>query len=93
MQTWNLCGMDFKEVNMRDIKIATGHYINIYGKGKDIYIIINEPNDVTSEMILKATTYLENTLEHRNLNEVGWNLITDKLEDIFPYGTHIVVRR
>ena len=79
---------------MNKMKIATGHYINIYGKnGKDVYIIINEPNDVTNEMLIQATSYLENELEHRNLNEVGWNLITDKLEDIFPYGTHIVVRR
>ena len=75
---------------MDRLHIATGSYINLWKDGVDVYLIINEANDVDDEKILKATTYLEDVLSHKNLKEVGWNLITEKLEDIFPYGVHTV---
>ena len=78
---------------MERLRMTTGSYINIYKDGVDIYFIVHEANDVDNDKILEATTYLENLLEHRNLNEVGWNNITTELESIFPYGVHIVKRR
>ncbi len=78
---------------MERLHIATGSYINIWKDGVDVYLIVNEANDVDSDKIIKATTLLENILEHKNLQEVGWNNITTELEDIFPCGVHIVKRR
>lgn len=78
---------------MERLHIATGSYINVWKDGVDIYFIINEANDVDNDKILEATTLLENALEHRNLQEVGWNNISTELEGIFPCGVHIVKRR
>lgn len=77
---------------MERLQITIGTYINIYKGGEDIYLIINEANDVDNAKILEATTYLEDVLEYR-LKETKWDLITAKLENIFPYGVHIVRRR
>ena len=78
---------------MERLHIATGSYINVWKDGVDIYFIINEANDVNDDKIIKATTLLENVLEHRNLKEVGWNAIIVELENIFSCGVHIVKRR
>ena len=78
---------------MERLHITSGHYINVCKDGVDIYFIINEANDVDNDKILEATTYIENYLAHKNLREVGFNIITTKLEDIFPYCVHIVKRR
>ena len=79
---------------MNEIKIATGHYINIFDwNGMDIYVIINEANDVDDDKILCATTYLENTLRNRELTDVPWGNIKTVLGGTFPYGTHIVFGR
>lgn len=78
---------------MNDLNIATGSYINLWKDSTDIYLIINEPNDVDDDKILCATTYLENTLKGKDLNNVSWNNIKTVLEGIFPYGTHIVKAR
>ena len=78
---------------MRDFDMATGSYINIWKDGADIYLIINEPNDVDDDKLLCATTYLENALKGKDLNKVPWNNIKTALEGIFPYGTHIVKAR
>ena len=79
---------------MQKLIISTGAYINLM-KDLDMYVIVNEPNTVNDGLILKATTYLEDYLEGKQLINIDWNIIEQNLENIFPEGVHIVrkVRR
>lgn len=74
---------------MQKLIISTGAYINLM-KDLDMYVIVNEPNTVNDDLILKATTYLEDYLEGKQLINIDWNIIEQNLEDIFPDGVHIV---
>ena len=79
---------------MQKLIISTGAYINLM-KDLDMYLIVNEPNTVNDDLILKATTYLEDYLKEKQLIDIDWNIIEQNLEKIFPEGVHIVqkVRR
>ena len=68
--------------------IATGSYINIYEEnGMDIFIIINEPNDVDMNIMRKATTWLEE-------NDIDTTDLALKLEEkFFKYGVQVIVKK
>lgn len=75
------------------VKIATGHYINAYGKdGVDLFVIIHEANTCDDSTILRATAWLEDVLEINNVNDIDNGELELLLEKFFPYGVSVYRR-
>lgn len=73
--------------------IATGQYINLYGKdGVDLFVIINEANGHVDDVkMIQASSYLEDVSAQYNLSEVNLEELELQLEErFFPYGVQIV---
>lgn len=71
------------------MNITTGYYINFYESGGvDLYVIINEANDVSLEKICKAEEYMED----KDLSSITNKELEDAMDRIFEYGVQIVRR-
>lgn len=75
-------------------KVATGQYINLYGKdGVDMFILINEGNGhIHSSKLRSVTDYLEEVSAQYNLNDITDEDLKEELERFFPYGVQIIRR-
>lgn len=73
------------------IHVSTGAYINYHGKG-DLFIVINEPNDVNDDILSNAIEFLD----EKDFDDEGNSLreIITQLEDLFfPYGVQILYNK
>ena len=68
-----------------------GYYINVYDYPKDVFIIVNEANDVpTAEQNDEAVEYTkEYLLGNWTIEKLEENLV----ENLFPFGVQIIERR
>ena len=68
-----------------------GYYINVYDYPKDVFIIVNEANDVpTAEQNDVAVEYTkEYLLGNWTIEKLEENLE----ENLFPFGVQIIERR
>lgn len=66
------------------MEFITGNYINMFGKGKDILLLIGEANGTpTLEQYIKA----EEIMEKFDYNQHDWKLeLEAKLEEVFKFG-------
>ena len=73
-------------------KIATGQYINLYGKdGVDLLILINEANgEINDRKMIEVTSFLEEVSAQYNLKDIDDKELGLELEDkYFAWGVQI----
>ena len=79
----------------KKMHLSSGTWINYYSEdslgniSKDLFIIINEPNDMNDEIIIAAETFLDEI----NINLDNLKKIQEQLENLyFPFGVQLLYR-
>lgn len=83
-------------MNISEAKVATGAYVNVYGKGFDVFVILNEPNDAPDVFdVEKIETVVTNVATSKKVDKDSFEeVLSEKLEalelDCLMYGFQII---
>ena len=76
----------YREESEMRTHFSVGTYINLYDDDKEIWVMINESNDVTDQMILEAEEIIKMYFEKMELTNMR-----EALEEIFEMGVQIFI--
>lgn len=65
-----------------EVKVATGTYVNVYGKGFDVFVILNEPNDAPDVFdVEKIETVVTNVATSKKVDKDNFEeVLSERLD-------------
>lgn len=74
------------------MKMASGYYLNVYGNGRDVFVIFNEPNsEPSAEELTALAALVEREIEKPHTDAKLREIIEDTGLKCVEYGVQVIL--